>query len=140
VESFGLTEEASEPVGVGGREVSEGASEAGEGDAVAGGSVLWSQLRAMELDAARSLPTASRGHGDVRPRGRVSLPDPPEGGGAEVAEKGAVAAGQDGRHPAAALGEARVADGVDPAVNQLEAAGSEPLRHRVTCEAGIEEL
>ena len=61
-------------------------------------------------------------------------------GGGAVAEDGARAASEDGGHPAALVAEAAVADGVDGAVDPVQAAGRGAPFHAGAAEPGLHQL
>ena len=78
----------------------------------------------VEQDVRRSpAPGALDGHLDTRPAGSQS----PELRGTPVAEKRSIAACENGGHQTAAHREHRVPDGVDAAVNGVQAGGREPV-------------
>jgi hypothetical protein len=66
--------------------------------------------------------------------------DPEKLAGGSVAQKGASPAGEDGREPAALLGQLRVADRVDAAVQRVEVAAAEQALELIGRDAGVEEL
>ena len=73
---------------------------------------------------------------DGRP---VVPPDPPEGGRRAVGEHGAVG-DEDRRHPGGLARARAVADGVDAAVDRVEAPGVDPIADRPPPEAEPDEL
>jgi hypothetical protein len=79
------------------------------------------------------------GERDVDP-GAGRRADAPEGGGGVVAEHGARAGGEDGGHPASALREGSVADGVHAAVHDVESLAVHPPVDRAPSHAALEQL
>lgn len=66
--------------------------------------------------------------------------NPPQRGGAGVAEHGAVTAGKHGRHPAAVLGEGGTTDDIDTAPHLMQAARPVSMFDFLSAEAKVEQL
>jgi hypothetical protein len=123
-----------------GGEVEDGAGGRGDGDPFARGELARRQAGvAMDADAGAATARAA-GHDDMgRPRGGAL--EIPEGAGRGVAEGGALAAREDGRHPPPADAKHRVPHRVHAGVHGMQpprgdppsdGSGSQPKRHELT--------
>ena len=74
----------------------------------------------MDHEALAACPAAGGRDGDVD-WARLRLQDRPQVGRVEVTEDCSRSTGEDGGHPEALAGQVRVADGVDAAVQAMEA-------------------
>jgi hypothetical protein len=120
--------------------VGEGAGEGGDGDGGAGGAVSRGDRGGAVDSHARAFSAAALGrHGYVDGHGRGTQ-EAPEAGGAEMAEEGAIAAGEDRCEPARLRCEGAVADGVNAAMEAMETLCGDLARDSLTGEAGGKEL
>jgi hypothetical protein len=100
-------------------EVEEGAGGGGDRDPVVGGDLVRGEARDVGLDAG---PRAAVCGGDLNVAA-VGVAQAPKRAGVSVAEPGPGSAGEDGRHPVRVSAERAVADGVDAAVQDMQATG-----------------
>ena len=127
------------PLGDGLDEVDQGSRDRGHRDAVDHRHVGARKLRSVDADAASWLAAGASRNRDVDPR-RSSLPQSPEVRGRPVAERGALAAGEHGGHSPSRSVEPRVADRVNPAVDDVEAPGGHAVVDRAGPEAEVPQL
>jgi hypothetical protein len=97
----------------------------------------------MQTDSPAALSAARPRDRDVDrwgffPSARTAPADrqhAPELGGAAMAQRGALSASQHRRDPSPVIADVRVADGVDPAMDAVEAAGGDPALDRAGIDA-----
>ena len=89
----------------------------------------------MESDPVAAPSAAVAGDRDVGEAGWVE--DFPVSSGGAVAEDGFWAAGEHRRHPSSLLAEAVMADGVDAAVDAMEALGLDATGHAAPANPGV---
>jgi hypothetical protein len=92
----------------------------------------------VEVDAGTAGATRGRGGRDVD-RAVERLQEAPEDRGGAVTEDRALAAGEDGGHEAPVEAQAPMADGVDAAVNAVEAAAGDSTRNRALIDTRLVE-
>jgi hypothetical protein len=115
-------------------EVEERPNRLGEGDVAAGGDRLGGQGRAaVAADSAQArFRWAPEADVDVV---LVLGAEPPEGGGAAMAQRRTGAAGEHRRHPAPVAAQASPTDRVDAAEDRVQAAGAEAMPDRALGES-----
>ena len=120
------------------REVEQGAGGRGDRDPVAGREVdPVKSGRAVEADRGTRSPTPRHAH--VRDPARRRH-QPPQLGGASVAEHGAGPAGEHRREPTPVVADRRVTDRVDPGVYRVQPARRDPAADRFPAQSAREQL